>query len=71
MKINNQNEYLKKLKEWGFKTNPLNKTITGINNLMKNYNEIEKKRDELDFDIDGIVYKVNDFQFTKKIRKCC
>ena len=61
LKINNQSDFLKKLSEWGFKTNPLNKLTTGIKNLMKNYNEIEKKRANLDFDIDGIVYKVNDF----------
>ena len=30
MKINKQNEYLQKLSEWGFKTNPFNKTIKGI-----------------------------------------
>ena len=43
MQITSQNEYLKKLKEWGFKINPLNKTIIGVNNLMDNYHEIEKK----------------------------
>ena len=32
---------------------------------MKNYHEIEKKRTEIDFDIDGIVYKVNDFKLQK------
>ena len=67
MQISSQNEYLKKLDEWGFKINPLNKTITGINNLMDNYHEIEKNRGELDFDIDGIVYKVNDFQLQKRL----
>ena len=35
-KINSQNEYLVRLSKWGFKTNPLNKTIKGIKNLMKN-----------------------------------
>ena len=61
LNIVNQFEYLMKLKEWGFKTNPQNKLICGIKNLMKNYDELEKKRSELDFDIDGVVYKVNDF----------
>ena len=56
---------MKKLEEWGFKINPLNKTIIGVNNLMNNYREIEKKRGELDFDIDGIVYKINNFQLQK------
>jgi len=67
LNVDSQFEYLKKLKEWGFKTNPQNKLIRGIKNLMKNYYEIEKKRTELDFDIDGIVYKVNDFNLQKRL----
>ena len=65
--INNQFDYLKKLNEWGFKTNPLNILTSGIKNLMKNYQEIEKKRADIDFDIDGIVYKVNDFVMQKRL----
>merc|ERR1711966_12455 len=67
MKINRQNEYLRKLSEWGFKTNPFNKTIKGIKKLMENYHEIEKKRNEIDFDIDGIVYKINSFDLQKRL----
>ncbi len=67
LKVNNQYDFLKKLNEWGFKTNPLNKLITGIEKLLINYNEIEKKRADLDFDIDGIVYKVNDFSLQKRL----
>ena len=61
MKITNQKDFLKNLSLWGFKTNPLNKIIKGTKNLMKNYEDVEKIRTEIDFDIDGIVYKVNDF----------
>ena len=67
LKVENQSEYLKKLKEWGFKINSLNKLISGVENLIDNYNEIEKKRADLDFDIDGIVYKVNDFALQKRL----
>ena len=67
LKVENQSDYLKKLKEWGFKINPLNKLISGVKNLINNYNEIEKKRADLDFDIDGIVYKVNDFVLQKRL----
>ena len=67
MKINNQSQYIHKLKEWGFKTNPLNKIISGVDNLIANYNEVEKKRKDLDFDIDGIVYKVNNFELQKRL----
>jgi len=67
LQIENQIEFLKNLNEWGFKTNPLNKLITGVKNLLINYNEIEKKRSEIDFDIDGIVYKINDFNLQKRL----
>ena len=67
LEVSSQDKYLIKLKEWGFKTNPLNETIKKVENLMRNYNEIEKKRDQLDFDIDGIVYKVNDFELQKRL----
>ncbi len=65
--IKKQSDYLKKLSEWGFKTNPLNELISGVNNLMKNYHEVEKERVNLDFDIDGIVYKINDFNLQKRL----
>ena len=65
--VSSQHDYLKKLKEWGFKTNPFNKKIKSIKNLMRNYNVIEKKRDQIDFDIDGIVYKVNNFVLQKRL----
>ena len=67
LKITNQFDFLKKLNDWGFKINPLNKLITGTKNLIKNYYLIEKIRNELDFDIDGIVYKVNDFDLQRRL----
>ena len=62
-----QSDFLRRLSEWGFKTNPLNKIIKGTKNLMKNYNDVEKLRSEIDFDIDGIVYKVNDFKLQSRL----
>ena len=67
LKVNNQFDFLNQLSKWGFNTNPLNKLITGVKNLVKNYNEIEKKRADLDFDIDGMVYKINDFSIQKRL----
>ncbi len=67
LKVKTQNEFLEKLKDWGFKTNPLNKIIKTIDGLMKNYDYIEKKRSELDFDIDGLVYKINDLNIQKRL----
>ena len=67
LNIQNQFNYLQKLHVWGFKTNPLNKLVSGIKNLLVNYNEVEKKRAKIDFDIDGMVYKVNDFKLQKRL----
>jgi DNA ligase (NAD+) len=67
MEINSQGEFLKNLSKWGFKTNPLNKIIKGTKNLMRNYSDIEKLRSGIDFDIDGIVYKVNDFKLQSRL----
>ena len=67
MKINSQSEFLKSLKNWGFRINQFNKLIKGIHNLLKNHEDLEKKRDKIDFDIDGIVYKVDNFNLQKRL----
>ena len=67
MTIKTQSNFLKNLKIWGFKINPFNKTITGIKDLILNHKNLEQKRKEIKFDIDGIVYKVNDFKLQKRL----
>ena len=67
MNINNQTDFLENLKIWGFKVNPFNKKISGIKDLIQNHKSLEEKRKEIAFDIDGIVYKVNDFNLQKRL----
>jgi len=67
MNINNQADFLDNLKVWGFKTNPFNKKITGIKDLILNHKNLEEKRKEIAFDIDGVVYKVNSFDLQKRL----
>jgi len=67
MKISNQTDFLKNLKIWGFKINPFNKKISGVKELMQNHKYLEGKRKEIPFDIDGVVYKVNDFNLQKRL----
>jgi len=67
MKIDNQVDFLKNLKFWGFKINPYNKKIAGITNLILNYKKLEERRKEIPFDIDGIVYKINNFILQKRL----
>ena len=65
--IKSQSFFLKNLKNWGFKINAYNKNIKGIKNLILNHQHLEKKRKEMNFDIDGIVYKINDFDLQKRL----
>jgi DNA ligase (NAD+) len=67
MKTDNQIDFLKNLKLWGFKINPFNKKITSIKDLILNYKQLEEKRNEMPFDIDGIVYKINNFSLQNRL----
>jgi len=67
MNIDKQTDFLENLKLWGFKTNLFNKKIVGVENLILNHQDLEAKRKEMAFDIDGIVYKVNSFGLQKRL----
>ena len=67
MNIDSQSDFLKNLMTWGFKINPFNKKISGVKNLIKHHKNLEEKRKEIAFDIDGIVYKVNNFNLQKRL----
>ena len=67
--ITTHSEALKKLKEYGFRTNPEARVIKDKDELMKYVAEYTTKRNSLDYDIDGIVLKVNDFCHYKTLGK--
>ena len=62
-----QSEFLQLLKSWGFNINEQNKVINGVENLVNNHKEFEKKRLDLDFDVDGLVYKINNLELQKRL----
>ena len=67
MNICSQSDFLKNLKLWGFKINPFNKKILGVKNLIQNHKNLEEERKEIAFDIDGVVYKVNNFDLQGRL----
>ena len=67
MNIDNQTDFLENLKLWGFKTNPLNKKMRNIEDLINMHQILEKKRKEIAFDIDGVVYKINSFNLQRRL----
>jgi len=67
MNFKKQSEFLHLLKIWGFNTNKYNKIVSGVDNLVQNHKEFEKKRFDLDFDVDGLVYKINNLDLQKRL----
>lgn len=57
--INTQSDLIKQLSSWGFVVNDLNKMISNHQELQDYYEDLSDKRSELDYDIDGVVIKVN------------
>jgi DNA ligase (NAD+) len=62
-----QSEFLNFLNTCGFKINELSKTLYDIAEVEKYYNDLEKARSTLDYDMDGIVYKVNSFELQQRL----
>ncbi len=60
LKFDKQSEFLEKIKDWGFSVNPLIKTLKGVDQIEDQHKNIENIRSTLDYDIDGLVYKIND-----------
>ena len=58
---------MERIKKWKFSTNPLSKITKGIEQIENYYSKINSNRSELDYDIDGIVYKINDLQLQKRL----
>ena len=55
------------LKAWGFKVNPQTKLCSDAEELVVHYNSVGEKRAGLDYDIDGMVYKVNRFDWQERL----
>lgn len=52
---------------WGFSVNPLMQRFDDIDALLHHYAKIEKERPELPYDIDGVVYKVDDLALQARL----
>ena len=67
MIFSKQSEFLKKINELGFSTNPLSEKILGVDKIQKYHKKIDNVRSSLEYDIDGIVLKVNDINLQKRL----
>ncbi|TCQ10079.1 DNA ligase (NAD+) [Rhizobium sp. PP-F2F-G36] len=60
MPSDTQSGMVEALKGWGFPVNPLTQRLTSVAAILDHYRQIGLTRPELDYDIDGVVYKVDD-----------
>ncbi len=58
---------LEKLRGWGFLVNSHIDVVTGATECMAYYRRLEAERDQLPYDIDGIVYKVNSLALQRRL----
>ncbi|GAA4799281.1 NAD-dependent DNA ligase LigA [Lysobacter hankyongensis] len=52
---------LQRLREWGFPVSAESEVVAGTDGLLDYYRRMGEKRDALPFDIDGVVYKLDDY----------
>ncbi len=55
------------LKAWGFSVNPYTRVCNGVDEIIAHYDTIAEHRAELDYDIDGVVYKVNRLDWQERL----
>ena len=65
--IATQESLLNLLKAWGFQVNPLSKPLVDLDDMLHYYDQISNERSSLPYEIDGIVYKVNDFSLQAQL----
>ncbi len=67
MLFSSQSDFLKKISQWGFSTNSLSKKVIGLKEIEREHKKIDDIRSGLNYDIDGLVYKVNDLKLQQRL----
>ena len=67
MPADTQSGMIKWFEHCGFDTNPLTKTCHSVDELLAFHRHIEERRAKLDYDIDGVVYKVDRIDWQERL----
>ncbi len=62
-----QSNFINKISEWGFSINPNNLVVKGLDEIEKQHIVLDNIRSSLDYDIDGLVYKVNNLELQTRL----
>ena len=60
-------DQMNEFKKWGIPISPMLTKVNSIDELMEVYNKITKKRSKIEYDIDGLVYKVNNIALQERL----
>ncbi|MEM6513310.1 MAG: NAD-dependent DNA ligase LigA [Pseudomonadota bacterium] len=60
-------DVINQLQDWGLKVCPERRLVEGVEGCLAYYQDIGSRRDELAYDIDGVVYKVDSFALQREL----
>lgn len=60
-------EEMARLRDWGFRLSDELRVVEGVEGMLAYYAQIGQRRDALPYEIDGVVYKVDDLSVRKKL----
>lgn len=60
-------EIINRLQEWGIKVCPERRVVLGVQGCLEYYENIGQRRDELSYEIDGVVYKVDSLELQEDL----
>jgi DNA ligase (NAD+) len=67
VEFDSQSDFLARIPAWGIKVNPLIEKVCGVENVLAYYQEMMEKRDDLPYEIDGVVVKVDPFSMQRDL----
>ena len=65
--ISSFSQFIEQCKTFGFQVSPVRYTFNNINQVIKFYDDFKEKMQELPFDADGLVVKINDFKYQAEL----
>ena len=60
-------DILRSLESWGLRINPLIEVVDGIDHCLAYYSRLQDMRDDLDYEIDGVVFKVDRIDLQERL----
>jgi DNA ligase (NAD+) len=67
LRLSSQWEALERMRGWGLRTNPSSRLCHGLDDVLTYCEEWRDKRSTLEYDIDGVVVKVDSFTFQQEL----